>query len=718
MEKTILSIYERKSHPTINTQYLLNKDEKISIPLLREKLYKIDLADKLVLILDNEISKVLKPDYSFNDHGIYYSLNYSSNHDQVCHDQEKVIDRLKTKLKSWSAKGKVTDTLELEILEACENLALRENQVCCIIVPLEESTQKRDYDRFLNYDSFVDPVFSIGKSVSLPIADKYILDIETTGLSFDDSELTHIGVKPVGMDTVVIVHNPTKDRVKYLLKELEGKTVILHNAVFDLSWLMHKAGLEFIPDFEVIDTMLLAHVAGERQISLKHLSMMYGNFLGRRNTMSADDDYLIEDLLSTECLYNKFKDVYNTFAGKLVCNATKTFSEVRVAGVHLNSDRLFEIRDSYTYLDKPKYAFNVNSNRELAKYFIEQGVKFTEKTEKGDWKVDQKTLERIKHPAIEEYLEYNKELQIYHKFLKPYCEMQNFNLRPEIMLFGTETGRLSCKNPNVQQIPNRSEFKDIFSSRFKDEGFIATIDLDQAELRVAALLSGDKIYSKALLSNDFHKLVASKTFEKPESEVNKQERFTAKSVNFGGVLYGGSAKGIAFRINVATALVVKVQEWYKREFVQLTNWIEETKQLALRTSQIITFFGRKRLLNDLRYDQKLRIGVNTAVQSVASDVMLFIVVRLSSLLRQNKLKSKIMFPVHDELLLDIYKPELEKVIELLQQAFKDVLKTPIGKLELSKTLPISGSLEWANSWLYLKNENYPALGSRKISSLG
>ena len=119
----------------------------------------------------------------------------------------------------------------------------------------------------------------------------------------------------------------------------------------------------------------------------------------------------------------------------------------------------------------------------------------------------------------------------------------------------------------------------------------------------------------------------------------------------------------------------------------------------------------------MRWDEKRRIGVNTAVQSVASDVMLYIVTRLSSLLRKHRLQSKILFPVHDELLLDIHRSELPQVIELLKQSFKDVLKTPIGKLELSSTLPISGTLEWGESWLYLKSDHYKPEGKVKISSL-
>lgn len=718
MERMILSIYERSKHPTIETCHLLNKDEKATVGALRNALYKLDLSGKLIFCFDSELSKLFKTDYSFNDHGIYYDVFCNSNFDLVVHQLEEKVKKLETKQKK-----KFKEETETEINNAKKRLEEQETQVAFIMVPAESSTMKRDWARFMEYESFVDPVDSVFNAPLNPNYEAYHLDIETTDLDFDKGQITMIGIKPHGVSEVFIESNPSVARVQFLLTWLQGKTVIGHNLIFDLSWLMAKAGLEFAPNINTVDTMLLAHVAGERQLSLKHLSMMYGNFKGRRNTLTADESYLVEDLLATECLYNKFKDQLNTFAGQLVCNAVKTFSEAKVTGVVLDKERLFEVRDDYRQYDTPKYDFNVDSNRELSAFLISNGVVLTEKTERGDWKVDIKTLENFKHiEVVAEYLDYQKEVGIYQKFIKPYCELQNFVIRPNIMLFGTETGRLSCSNPNVQQIPNRSLFKDIFRSRFGADGVIASIDLDQAELRIAALLSGDKIYAKALLSNDFHRLVASKTFGKPEDSVTKGERFVAKSVNFGGVLYGGSAKGIATRIKVEPEVVSKVQEWYKEEFTELTSWIDGQKDLAVKTNQVTTFFGRTRSLETvhdrkMRWDEKRRIGVNTAVQSVASDVMLYIVTRLSTLLRKHQLQSKVLFPVHDELLIDIKRTELDKVVSLLQQAFKDVLKTPLGKLALTKTLPISGTLEWGVSWLYLKSDKYKPEGQIKISSL-
>lgn len=718
MKRMILSIYERNKHPTIETQYLLNKDEKTTVQSLRNALYRCDLSGKLVFCLDSELSKLFKTDYSFNDHGIYYDVFRNSNFDLVVHNLTEKQKKLTTKL---TKKYKEETYNELQIVEG--DLLDQQSQIVFVLVPCEQQTMKRDWARFMEYESFVDPVDSYIKGNVRISGKEFILDIETTGLDFDQYDITMLGIKEVGSYTYQISLTPTSSNIRNLFQILEGKTVIGHNLIFDLSWLMDKAGMEFAPNINTVDTMLLAHVAGERQLSLKHLSMMYGNFKGRRNTLTADESYLVEDLLSTECLYNRFKDQLNTFAGQLVCNAVKTFAESKVNGVVLDEKRLFEVRDDYRQYDTPKYSFNVDSNRDLANYLVSNGVSLLDKTERGDYKVDIKTLDNFKDiPVVAEYLDYQKEVGIYQKFIKPYCEMQSFVIRPNIMLFGTETGRLSCSNPNVQQIPNRSLFKDIFRSRFGADGVIASIDLDQAELRIAALLSGDEVYANALLSNDFHRLVASKTFNCSENLVTKQQRFIAKSVNFGGVLYGGSANGIAARIKVESSVVAKVQEWYKQEFVKLTNWIDSQKDLAVKTNQITTWFGRIRSLETvhdrkMRWDEKRRIGVNTAVQSVASDVMLYIVTRLSSLLRKHQLKSKILFPVHDELLLDIHRTELDKVVELLQQSFKDVLKTPLGKLALASTLPISGTLEYGQSWLYLKSDQYKPEGKFKISSL-
>lgn len=716
----ILSIYERQQHPTIKTQYLLASDEKSTVQNLRNALYKLDLSGQLVFCLDADLSKLFKEDYSFNDHGIYYDVFRNSNFDLAIHNLEEKLKKIQAK-----QKRKYRPELDTEYFVVDSDLANLRLEKAFVLVPCESSTQKRDWQRFMEYEKFIDPVADC--RLVIPSTDfneaTYILDIETTGLEFDNNHITMLGIKALDTNEVSIIKNPGASEIKRLLKKLEGKAIIGHNLVFDLSWLTAKAGLEFAPNITTIDTMLLAHVAGERQLSLKHLSMMYGNFKGRRNTLSADESYLVEDLLATECLHNKFQNQLKTFAGQLVCNAVKTFSEAKVNGVVLDKDRLFEVRDDYRKYDTPKYDFNVDSNRELSAYLVSNGVQLVEKTERGDYKVDIKTLENFKHlSVVEEYLDYQKEVGIYQKFIKPYCELQSFVIRPNIMLFGTETGRLSCSNPNVQQIPNRSLFKDIFRSRFGQDGVLASIDLDQAELRIAALLSGDEVYANALLSNDFHRLVASKTFGIDENDISKQQRFIAKSVNFGGVLYGGSANGIANRIKVDPDVVAKVQEWYKKEFVKLTSWIESQKQLAVKTNQVTTHFGRIRNLEmvhdrKMRWDEKRRIGVNTAVQSVASDVMLYIVTKASTLLRKYQMKSKILFPVHDELLQDIYRPELNNVIDILQQSFKSLKKTPLGSLPLFDSLPISGTLEYGQSWLYLKSDQYKPEGKIKISSL-
>lgn len=672
MKKLILTTYASKSNGEETVISLLENKEPVSIPLMRKKLKGIDLNNTVVLTTHPKISALFKRDYGFNDHGIYYDVS--------------------------------------------EHPATGE-PINCVVVPLERETKHRDYERFQNYGRFIDPLEGYRVTDKLSEGDTFILDIETTGLDFQKDVLLFLAVKAVGSSEVYIQRYPSVEEVRELFSTLEDCSIVMHNGLFDLSWLMYYAGLEFSPGIKTIDTMLLAHVAGERRLSLKHLSMMYGNFKGRRNTLDADELYLIEDILTTELLWEKFEPKYRTFAGRLVCEAVKTFSECKVNGVHIDADVLFQLRDEYKELEENPYDFNPNSNQELADYFIQNGVELTEKTPSGNYSVAQGVLEQIKHPLVEEYLEYKAKLNIYQKYILPYTNLEEYHLRPNIKLWGTETGRLSCSDPNVQQIPNRSNFKGIFRSRFKN-GYIGTIDLDRAELGIAALLSGDRAYAEALTSQDFHRLVAAKTFNLEFDEVTKHQRFIAKSVNFGGVLYGGSARGIANRIGVEEESVFAIQEWYKEAFPVLTKWIDDQKVLAQRTKQVTTYFGRTRYLHGLNYGQVSRFGVNTAVQSVASDVMLFIVVQLSIYMRIEKLKSKILFPVHDELLLDIHPNELEEMEKLLQAAFRAILQTSLGKLELSSILPISGTLEYGDSWLELKSDKYTPNGTLFISSLG
>lgn len=726
MQKLIVTLYPTKKREDIEVVNLLQAGVTASVDNIRDSLFKIDFSGKLVFVYNKEISKLLKDDYDFNDHGIYYQVNGNKKFllelSNLYIEKGKLTAKLKNAYTRLSKKDNDKDLEKIATYEAAldtlqSTVDRLESTKMFIAVFCEQKTSKRDFERFMQFDSFIDPVFSYTKQPLSTNGKEYIFDIETTGLDVSTDTITFLGFKEVGSQTYWIEEMPTVENIKYWVTWMEGKKIIAHNALFDFSFMLMKAGIEFFPNIEIVDTMLLSHVDGEERLSLKHLAMMYGNFLGRRNTLTADENYLVEDLLSTEVLYEKYKSVYNRFAGRLICESVKVFVETKCRGITIDSDKLFQLRDYYNNLENP-YSFNTDAPREVAQYFLENGVKLTKKTTTGQYTVDKNYLKNFSNPVVQGYLDYKKESTIKKMFIDPYCALEDYTLRPNIKLDGTRTGRLSCSNPNLQQIPNKSKFKDIFVSRFGNNGYIGTIDLDQAELRTAALLSNDWVYAKALLSNDFHRLVASKTFGLPEKEISKEQRFVAKSVNFGGVLYGGSAWGIAARIGVPSDVVKKVQDWYAENFVELTTWINEERKQALELSQVVTFFGRVRNFDSsYRSDEIERMGVNTKVQSVASDIMLYITTRMGSLLRQNKMKSKVLFPVHDELLFDIHKTELEQFISLLKQAFHDILKTPIGNLSLAKTLPISGTLEWANSWLYLKSEVNPPEGKKFISSL-
>lgn len=672
MNKVILTLrdtrLEYKGIPIIS---LLKEGESEKVSTIRKNLLELDLQDSLILSTSSKINKLFKDDYEFNDHGIYYPI-------------------LPNPDKTGNACGKV--------------------------VFFEKETASRDLERFLLFEDFLDPILGYSKSDVIEESSEYILDIETTGLDFKKDKIFSIGIKALDSKLYHIISAPTMEDIKVLFKTLEHKLVIGHNLVFDLTWLLFHGGFRYFPEnIRLVDTMLLAHVSGERKLSLKHLSMMYGDFLGRRGDYF-NDEYLLEDLLSTECLFHQFSPYKEYTATKIICEATKSLCEMRLNGVYFSQEKLFELRDTLKP-DEFQYNFNYNSPLEVQEFFLSQGVHLKEKTATGNFSVAAPVLKKLDNEVVKDFLKFKSDLNIYQKFIVPYCNMTHTQIHADFLLWGTETGRLSCRNPNLQQIPNASEFKDIFRSRFKN-GYIGSLDLDQAELRVAALLSQDEIYAQALLADDFHSLIASKAFNVPILEVTKSQRNVAKTVNFGGVLYGGSAKGIAFRIGESPEVVQQIQIWYESNFPILTSWMEEEKEKALQLGYVVTYFGRRRWLSNKVYrkDEIERLAVNTLVQSVASDIMTFIVAQVDYQLRKSKLKSVILFPVHDEILLDIHPDELTEVQEILQQSFSKIYQTSLRHLRVSKILPMTGTFEYGSSWLYVKNKTYPSLGFRKFSS--
>jgi DNA polymerase-1 len=296
-------------------------------------------------------------------------------------------------------------------------------------------------------------------------------------------------------------------------------------------------------------------------------------------------------------------------------------------------------------------------------------------------------------------------------------------LRPHLKLGGTETGRLACSDPNLQNVPRVGPIKLVFQSRWHEQGgTMGLVDLSQAELRVVAMLSGDRQLAKALAEQDVHRYIASMVFGLPQDQITALQRKKSKGVTF-GLLYGGSPHGLADRVGVEEAEVVKIVKGFFSAFPQLARWLKTTGDAGVNNLYIETLFGRRRDLSLLMAKEKAnsvrRKSVNTPVQSVASDIMLVILQGIIRGLLSNGMKSRTLFTVHDSTIMEIYPGEEMAVIDVVGAAFKRLQNTPLRNMALFPILPILGEFKVADSWAEVEstNEHYDYKMGAEFSSL-
>ena len=245
----------------------------------------------------------------------------------------------------------------------------------------------------------------------------------------------------------------------------------------------------------------------------------------------------------------------------------------------------------------------------------------------------------------------------------------------------TATGRLSSSKPNLQNIPVRTEegnkIRKAFIPRDRENGLILSADYSQIELRLLAHVSGDEHLIEAFKSGeDIHRITASKVFDVPLDKVTKEMRYKAKAVNF-GIVYGQSKYGLAKALNIS---IYDAENFINRYFATYPNvkkYMEDIVQKVSEQGYVETMFGRKRYLsgelnssNGMVRDFAKRAAINHPMQGTAADLIKLAMVDLDRKMYANNLKSKLIMQVHDELVLEVYKDELEIVQKLVRQAME------------------------------------------------
>lgn len=337
--------------------------------------------------------------------------------------------------------------------------------------------------------------------------------------------------------------------------------------------------------------------------------------------------------------------------------------------------------------------FNINSPRQVGEVLFEKlGLKAKKKRGKTNYSTNAAVLEELAEEyeiaqLILDYRKFAKLKSTYTEALPALIDRKDNRIHTTYNQTVTATGRLSSSNPNLQNIPIRTEegnkIRNAFVSGNKENGLILSADYSQIELRLLAHITQDKHLLEAFNSGvDVHTLTASKVFDVPVEDVTKEMRYKSKAVNF-GIIYGQSKYGLAKSLGISNADAETFIEKYFATYPRVKAYMEGTVLEAEEKGFVETIFGRKRYLatelsssNGMIREFAKRAAINQPIQGTAADLMKIAMIDFSKKLKENNLKSKMIMQVHDELVVEVVKSELDIVANLVKEAME--LQQPLS----------------------------------------
>lgn len=331
--------------------------------------------------------------------------------------------------------------------------------------------------------------------------------------------------------------------------------------------------------------------------------------------------------------------------------------------------------------------FNINSPRQVGEtLFDKMGIKSKKKRGKAAYSTSAAVLEELAQEheiarLILDYRRYAKLKSTYTEALPALIERKDDRIHTTYNQTVTATGRLSSSNPNLQNIPARTEegnkIRNAFVPKDRENSLILSADYSQIELRLLAHITEDKHLMEAFKTGvDVHTLTASKVFEVPVEEVTKEMRYKSKAVNF-GIIYGQSKYGLAKAVGISNAEAGEFIDKYFATYPRVKAYMEGIVREVEKQGYVETIFGRKRYLetelsssNAMIREFAKRAAINQPMQGTAADLMKIAMIDFAKKLKEHNLKSKMIMQVHDELVVEVLKSELDEVKTLVKEAME------------------------------------------------
>ena len=353
------------------------------------------------------------------------------------------------------------------------------------------------------------------------------------------------------------------------------------------------------------------------------------------------------------------------------------------------------------HMETGSASFNPNSTKQLGEMlFVTMGLPHGKKTQRG-WSTDAETLEALRdYPLVEDILQYRAYQKLNSTYVEGLLKVIGEDGRIHTTFNQTEarTGRLSSDNPNLQNIPIRTELGSQLRAYFIAKPGCVLVDADysQIELRILAHITGDEHMQQAFLNGeDIHRSTAAKIYGIPQSEVTPRLRSSAKAINF-GIMYGKGAYSLAKDIGVTVKEADAFLKNYLAAFPNVSGYMDKTIADAKANGYVSTLFGRRRALPELASSNfnvrssGERMARNTPIQGTAADVIKLAMVRVWKRLRDEKMESRLILTVHDELIVEAPEAEAEKAAQILREEMEGCVQYAV---------PLSTDVHAGKNWL-------------------
>ena len=573
------------------------------------------------------------------------------------------------------------------------------------------------------------------------------IDTETNSLDAHQADLIGISLSTkIGKACYIPIGHKSDDClkkeavIKKLKPLLEDSSVkkIGQNIKFDFI-VLYKHGVKMN---SMEDTMLMSYVldAGKNRHNMDTLSKIHLNHktitfkelvgTGKKEINFRDVEldkamkYAAEDADITYRLYKifhknlkleKLTNIYEIFEKPLI----EILAFMEINGIQIDSKFLKNLSEKFEKkiksLEKEiftisKKEFNIGSPKQLGEIiYNELKIAVLKKTRKGSFATSASVLEDLafkghKFPQlILEWRQVSKLKNTYSDSLPGHINPSTKRVHTSFLLAATTTGRLASSNPNLQNIPIKSEDgKDIRKAFIAEKGFtLISADYNQIEMRILADLADVKELNKAFKNNeDIHSLTASQVFNIDIKKVDQDYRRKAKAINF-GIIYGISQYGLAKQIMVSNSEAEEFLNSYFLKFPEIKHYMDATIKFCRKTGYVNNIFGRRTHINginDKNYNIRNfqeRAAINAPIQGSASEIMRLAMIRLDKKFKSLKdTKSKILLQIHDELIFEVLDSEVKAMTKIIKDEMSSVTKSDLHLFSTPLTMDINIGDNW------------------------